>query len=408
MEWCVFWGALRAGRLERGRAAEYARYTRHMTMPRDTALPMLGGISPAQFMARHWQKRPLFAAGAVPQAAGVVDVETLFDLAQHPEAQTRRIARKGDAWTVDHGPLRPRQLAAKGVWTVLVQGINHFLPAADALLRCFAFIPYTRLDDVMASYATQGGGVGPHYDSYDVFLIQAQGTRRWQISGQTDRALLPDQPLKLMADFRAEQTFECHPGDLLYLPPGYAHDGVALDDCITLSVGFRAPSHTELGREFLFWLAERTALPGLYADPGSEPAEDPALVDTGLVQRVAEVLRGIRWDDAAVSAFLCQYLSEPKPHVVFDPPEDALTIAAFVRAAQRHGVALDLQTLMLHDGQRVFCNGEPLAVPADLLPALQRLAMRRYLEAGELERQVAEHLHPLYLSGSLHLAEPVP
>jgi len=375
-------------------------------MPKDTASPLLGGISPACFMAAHWQKRPLFVPGAVPEAARVIDVETLFDLAQHPEAQSRRIARKADAWRVDHGPLRPRQLTGKGAWTVLVQGINHFLPEADALLRRFAFIPYTRLDDVMASYATSGGGVGPHYDSYDVFLIQAHGTRRWQISSQTDRELLPEQPLKLMADFRAEQTFECQPGDLLYLPPGYAHDGVARDDCITLSVGFRAPSHAELAREFLLWLSDRVDLPGLYADPDLTPADDPALVDAGLVRRVAGVLQGIRWDDGAVAGFLCQYLSEPKPHVVFDPPEDPLGMGAFAGAAQRHGVALDLQTLMLHDGRQVFCNGEALAVADRLRPAFCRLAARRFLEAGELDQDLADCLYPVYQAGHLHLAQP--
>ena len=377
-------------------------------MPPDTATTLLGGLSAADFMSVHWQKRPLFVPGAVPQAAGVIDVETLFDLAQHPEAQTRRIARKGDTWTVDQGPLRPRQLSAKGTWTVLVQGINHFLPEADALLRRFSFIPYTRLDDVMASYATPGGGVGPHYDSYDVFLIQAHGTRCWQISSQTDRDLLPDQPLKLMADFRPEQTFECKPGDLLYLPPGYAHDGVAADDCITLSVGFRAPSHAELGREFLFWLADRIELPGLYADPDLSPTSEPSRVDAGMVRRVAAVLQGIRWNDAAVAGFVCQYLSEPKPHVVFDPPEDPLGGAAFGRGAQRHGVALDLQTLMLHDGVQVFCNGEPLAVPVALLPAMCRLADRRFLDGADLDRALTDCIYPLYLAGHLHLAEPAP
>jgi 50S ribosomal protein L16 3-hydroxylase len=359
-------------------------------------------------MSAHWQKRPLFVPGAVPEAGNVVDLETLFELAQHPEAQSRRIARKGEVWSVDHGPLRARQLAAKGVWTVLVQGLNHFLPEADALLRRFAFVPYTRLDDVMASYASPGGGVGPHYDSYDVFLIQAQGTRRWQISGQTDRDLLPDQPLKLMADFRAEQTFDCQPGDLLYLPPGYAHDGVALDDCITLSVGFRAPSHTELAREFLVWLADRVAIPGLYADPDLAATDSPALVDADMVQRVAAVLRGVRWDDAAVAGFLCQYLSEPKPHVVFDPPEDALDETAFARAAQRDGIALDLQTLMLYDAHSVFCNGEALCLPAALLPAMRCLADRRFVEAADLDHALAECLYPLYLAGHAHLAEPAP
>ena len=375
-------------------------------MPEDTATLPLGGLSAAEFMAAHWQKRPLFVAGAVPEAGGVVDLETLFDLAQHPEAQTRRIARKGEAWSVAHGPLRARQLAAKGVWTVLVQGINHFLPEADALLRRFAFVPYTRLDDVMASYATLGGGVGPHYDSYDVFLIQAHGARRWQISGQADRALRAGQPLKLMADFRAEQTFDCQPGDLLYLPPGYAHEGVALDDCITLSVGFRAPSHTELAREFLGWLADRVDIPGLYADPDLGATPNPALVDAGMVQRVAGVLQGIRWDDTAVAGFLCQYLSEPKSHVVFDPPEEILGETAFARAAQRHGVALDLQTLMLYDAHSVYCNGEVLESAPDLLPAVHGLADRRFVEGAEMTRALADKLYPLYLAGHLHLAAP--
>ncbi|MBU3694091.1 MAG: cupin domain-containing protein [Rhodocyclaceae bacterium] len=368
-----------------------------------TMLP-LGGMGAADFMAVHWQKRPLFVPGAVPEAARVVDVETLFDLARHPDAQTRRIARKADVWTVDQGPLRPRQLAAKGVWTVLVQGLNHFLLEADALLRRFAFIPYTRLDDVMASYATRGGGVGPHFDSYDVFLIQAQGTRRWRISGQTDRDLLPDQPLKLMADFRAEQTFDCRPGDLLYLPPGYAHDGVALDDCITLSVGFRAPARSELAREFLLWLADRIDLPGLYADPDLRATDTPAAIDAGLLARVGGLLSGIRWDDAQVSAFLCQYLSEPKPHVVFDPPEEPLGEAGFARAAARHGVALDLQTLMLYDHAQVSCNGEALTPPDGLAAAMHRLADQRFLEGGDVSRALADCLYPIYRVGHLHVA----
>ncbi len=378
-----------------------------MTMTLDAPTPLLGGLDPTRFMAAHWQKRPLFVSGAVPDAAAVVDIETLFDLAQHPDAQTRRIARKGSAWSVDHGPLRARQLAGKGPWTVLVQGLNHFLPEADALLRRFSFIPCTRLDDLMASYATPGGGVGPHYDSYDVFLIQAHGTRRWQISGQPDRELLPDQPLKIMADFRVEQTFDCGPGDLLYLPPGYAHDGVALDDCITLSVGFRAPTHTELAREFLLWLADRIEFPGLYADPELEPVSAPAAIDAGLLGRVSDLLGGIRWEREDVSAFLCQYLSEPKPHVFFEPPDPLLSEAAFARAAQQAGVALDLQSLMLHDASGVFCNGERLSASSGQLQALRLLADRRFLEGGMVSRALSDVLYPLYQAGCVHLAEPV-
>lgn len=379
-----------------------------MTQPPHAAAFLPGGLDASVFLTRHWQKTPLFVRAAVPDAADVIDVETLFDLAQHPDAQTRRIACKRDAWTVEHGPLRPRQLAGKGVWTVLVQGINHFLPEADALLRRFGFIPYTRLDDVMASYATPGGGVGPHYDSYDVFLIQAHGTRRWEISSQADRALVPGQPLKLMADFRPEQTFDCEPGDLLYLPPGYAHHGVALDDCVTLSVGFRAPSHTELAREFLLWMAERVELSGLYADPDLAPTHTPALVDGAMVKRVMERLSQIGWDETAVAGFLGQYLSEPKSHIVFDAPEPALTAASFSRDARRHGVALDLQTLMLHTETRLFCNGEAVVVPASCVPLLRRLADQRVLEPAVVTAEMAGYLYPLYLAGHLHIAEPMP
>lgn len=334
----------------------------------------------------------------------MIDVATLFEMAQHPDAQTRRIARRGGDWTLDHGPLRARHLAGRGIWTVLVQGVNHFLPEADALLRRFGFIPYTRLDDLMASYATPGGGVGPHYDSYDVFLVQAHGTRRWQISAQADRELVPGQPLKLMADFRAEQTFDCQPGDLLYLPPGYAHDGVALDHCITLSVGFRAPSRTELAREFLLWLSDRIDLPGLYSDPDLAAATNPAAIDAGMLGRVSHLLRELRWSSADVSTFIGQYLSEPKPHITFDLPDPPLGEVAFARKAKRHGVALDLQTLMLYDAASVFCNGETLPLADGVVPALRTLADRRWLGADEISGPVAAVLYPLYAAGQLHVA----
>lgn len=368
---------------------------------------MLGGRTPQQFMAEHWQKRPLFVPDAVPEAAAVIDVETLLDLAQHPEAESRKISQTQQGWQLDQGPFRARQLAGRQAWTVLVQGINHFLPEADALLRRFGFITYARLDDVMASYATPGGGVGPHYDSYDVFLIQARGTRRWEISAQTDRDLVPNQPLKIMADFRAQESFDCRPGDLLYLPPGYAHHGVALDDCITLSVGFRAPSNAELAREFLLWMAERVELPGLYADPNLAATDRPAAMPEAMVASVAATLAGVAWSADDVRRFLAQFLSEPKPHVVFEAPEDELNERDFVRAARASGVALDLQTLMLYDQGRVYCNGEPWLCSPQTAEALCRLADLRYLTADELEAPVAAALYPAYQAGHVHLAAAV-
>src|SRR6185436_10941986 len=181
-------------------------------------------------------------------------------------------------------------------WTILVNGVNHHVPAADALLRRFAFVPQARLDDVMVSYATPGGGVGPHVDSYDVFLIQGPGRRRWTVGGR---------------------TFVAGPGDLLYLPPGREHDGVALEPCTTYSIGFRAPRGAELGAAFLDWLHERGLPDAAYRDPALAPAVRPARIPADMLAFCEKVLKRIKWSRADVAEFLGRYLSQPKAHVVF-------------------------------------------------------------------------------------------
>ena len=210
--------------------------------------PLLNGLSPAQFLRRHWQKKPLLARAALPQFASLVTRRDLFEMARSADTESRLILRNGRRWQVNHGPFTRRdfaQLPARN-WTLLVQGVNHVLPQAQALLAQFAFIPYARLDDLMVSFAPPGGGVGPHFDSYDVFLLQGEGRRRWRVSRQRDLALVEGAPLKILRDFRAGREWELAPGDLLYLPPRCAHDGVALEECITCSIGFflRRPRRT--------------------------------------------------------------------------------------------------------------------------------------------------------------------
>ncbi|HVL35414.1 MAG TPA: cupin domain-containing protein, partial [Burkholderiales bacterium] len=199
------------------------------------ASALLGGLSTRAFLRRHWQQRPLFVARALPGFAGVVDHRALAALAARDDVESRIVERRGRRWDTHHGPFR-RLCVPRRDWTLLVSGVNLHVAAADALLRRFDFIPRARMDDVMVSYAVPGGGVGPHRDSYDVFLLQGPGRRRWRF-GDEERVLAP--------------------GDLLYLPPGVEHDGVALDACYTYSIGFRAPSGAELGAAFLDWLHER-------------------------------------------------------------------------------------------------------------------------------------------------------
>ena len=208
---------------------------------------MLGGLSPKKFMAEYWQKKPLLIKGAFKDFKPVLSRAQLFELAASDEVQSRLIESqnldKQTHWSVKNGPIKGRDKPAftKEAWTLLVQGVDLINAEAAKLLREFRFIPDARLDDLMISYATHRGGVGPHYDSYDVFLIQASGQRLWRIGKQKDLTLRDDAPLKILSHFVPQKEYVLDPGDMIYLPPKYAHDGIAVGECMTYSVGFRAP-----------------------------------------------------------------------------------------------------------------------------------------------------------------------
>lgn len=363
---------------------------------------ILAGLDARSFLCRHWQKRPLVARQALPRYETLVTREALFELAVRDDVPSRLVTRSGRRWNVAHGPFSRRALARlpRRGWTLLVQGVNQVLPAAQSLLLEFDFIPYARLDDVMVSYAPPGGGVGPHFDSYDVFLLQLAGTRRWRVSGQRDLALIENAPLKLLRRFRPEREWRLAPGDMLYLPPQVAHDGIAVDECLTASIGFRAPGAQELAARFLEFLQDELALAGAYRDPDLRPAQRPAQIGSGMLRQVAHTLERIDWDKRDVLAFLGQYLTEPKAHVVFQRPARPLSAAMFARRARRSGVRLDLKTQMLFRGRSVFVNGERHEVGARAAQLLTKLADRRRLMPPlALEGEAAERLYQWYRAG---------
>jgi 50S ribosomal protein L16 3-hydroxylase len=319
---------------------------------------LLGGLTPREFLRRHWQKRSLHIRDAVPQFTGVVDERQLLHLAGRDDVESRIVQRRGRKWETAHGPFA--SLAPKKTnWTVLVSGVNLHEPRADALLRRFDFIPQARLDDVMVSYATPGGGVGPHDDSYDVFLLQGSGRRRWTVWEAS------------------RKSYDCGPGDLLYLPPGVKHDGVALERCFTCSIGFRAPRGAELGAAFLDWLHERGLPDARYRDPDLAPTGSPGRIPAGMIGFAAMVLSRIRWSRADVAQFVGEYLSMPKPHVVFAAPK---------RAARAGMVRLDPKTQLLYSGARFFINGEAFTVARRSAAALRRLADERAAQRPALAR----------------------
>lgn len=368
---------------------------------------LLGGLSPRQFLSEYWQKKPLLVRQAVPGFEGLLSHADLLEMACDPDVESRLVRRRGDQWELDRGPQKRSKLrGAKHPWTVLVQGVNLWLPAADALLHRFDFIPQARLDDLMVSYAIDGGGVGPHFDNYDVFLLQGAGRRRWQIGAQDDRSLLDDVPLKILRNFKPEFDWVLEPGDMLYLPPHWAHDGVAIGECTTYSIGFRSPDAQELGSEFLGWMQDRLKLEGLYADPDLDLQENSALIGDKMIDQVATMLSAIRWERADVAAFLGHYLTEPKPQVYFDPPEKPQTRAKFLNSVEKRGLVLDARSLLLLADSRFYLNGEVLTIEPGDSATMAELADKRRLPAGTaLGEMLAELLHEAYCNGFVHPAE---
>ncbi len=364
-------------------------------------IALLGGLDLETFLRRYWQKRPLLVRAALPGFRGLATPVALRALAARDDVESRIVARSGGRWRVAHGPFPARTWrgAPARDWTLLVQGLDLHLDAANALLGAFSFIPYARLDDVMVSHAVPGGGVGPHFDSYDVFLLQGPGRRRWRVSAQRDLELTPGVPLKILRRFRAAQEWVLEAGDLLYLPPRYAHEGTALDECTTYSIGFRAPSHQELASGFLDFLQDRLHLDGSYADPDLAPQRHPARIPPRMVARFAAALRKLHWGARDVAEFAGVFLSEPKPSVIFEPPARPLSMGRFRAAAARRGVALDRRSRLLTAGARAFINGEAVTVPATARALVTRLADARRLPAGALPETAVALLYPWYRAG---------
>ena len=378
---------------------------------------LLGGLSPAQFMRRHWQKKPLVVRQAIPGMRPILTRATLFKLAAQAIVESRLIVQKpaiqktgnkgsstDSPWSMRPGPFVSRALppVTQPGWTLLVQGVDTHDTGIHALLQQFRFVPDARLDDVMISYASPGGGVGPHFDSYDVFLLQASGRRRWRISQQKDLTLQEGVPLKILKNFEADEEFVLEAGDMLYLPPRYAHDGIAeatndlpAADCMTYSIGFRAPARDELAAELLHRLADFNvneagdgegsadksvkSSPSLYKDPRQPATMHPAQLPNSLLAFAQKAVANALKDPLTLACTLGEYLTEPKGSVWFDEaPRDGWSAA--------RGCELDARTRMMYDEQHLFINGESHRAKGADAALMRKLADQRRLTAFELRR----------------------
>lgn len=348
-------------------------------------MPLLAGLSPAQFMRRHWQRKPLRVHGAWPDLLPLLTRAELFALAARDDVESRLVVHDGAQWRLRRGPLPRRALPplARAGWSLLVQGVDLQLDAAHTLLAPFRFIADARFDDVMVSFATDGGGVGPHVDAYDVFLLQLRGRRRWRIGPVRDTRCIEGAPLKLLRRFRPTETWLAEPGDLLYLPPMWGHDGVAAGECMTASIGFRAPTREALLRELLPRIADSLvvtpALGQWYHDAGSRATNTPARIPATLQVFTRASARGALRDAALWQRALGCWLTEPKAQVWFERGDDQPLGAG-------HGVRLDRRSRMMYDAHHVFINGECVGAVERDARILRMLADRRRLAGRDCSR----------------------
>ena len=376
-------------------------------MDTNQALALLGGLTPAQFMRRHWQKKPLLVRQAIPGFVAPLARTEVFALAGQEGVESRLVQQVDDVWKMQNGPLSRRALPPlqRPHWTLLVQGVDLHNDKVHALMQQFRFVPDARLDDVMISYASDGGGVGPHFDSYDVFLLQAHGKRRWRIGRQKDLSLRGDVPMKILSNFEPEEEYVLEPGDMLYLPPRWAHDGIAEGECMTYSVGFRVPERTDLAQELLVRLADEddgdeTAL--LYRDAKQPAVAQPAEIPVALQDFARDALQRALTQPRALERALGEYLTEPKSNVWFESGPEGVLLEQLV---------LDRRTRMMYDADHVFINGESYRAAGRDATLMRQLADQRTLGARDLARASDDALELLSSwcdAGWLHPQKPTP
>ena len=358
-------------------------------------IDILGGLSPQQFLAEYWQKKPLLVRQAVPGADRLLEPKDLELLSEDDDIESRIVIERSPIdWELLHGPFNKKTYKnlPGGRWTLLVQAVDRVLPQFSSLLDQFNFIPNWRIDDIMASYAVHEGSVGPHFDNYDVFLIQGMGHRRWRIGQRCSEnsALVPNSPLKILREFHTQQEWLLAPGDMLYLPPGLAHFGVAEQPCITYSVGFRAPSRIEVLSEFVHHLAQFASSNERYQDPDLQVSVNPGYLAPDVISRVQQIMLDAVSDREQITQWFAGYLSQPKYMEEPAPPnEDYDDSEVLDLLAQNFSVQREESSRFLYTGTpemptEFFINGSAIHCTAENHQLITYLCRQRHYRTDDL------------------------
>ncbi|MDX2423395.1 MAG: cupin domain-containing protein [Amphritea sp.] len=377
-----------------------------------------GDISIEEFLRDYWQKKPLLVRNAFPDFDAPVGADELAGLSLEDDVESRLVIQSPDNndWEIKHGPFDDETFAAlpESHWTLLVQAVDHWVPEASEIIEQFRFIPNWRYDDLMVSFASQGGGVGPHYDNYDVFLIQTQGQRRWEVGGFFDQnsPRRANTPVMIMTDWDPEYNWVLEPGDMLYIPPQVGHNGIGeSDDCMTYSVGFRAPSHAEIMRNFTDFIGETLTSESRYTDPDLSLQDNPGEIRPEALDKIRAIFTDYLQDDARLGEWLGKFVTDPKYPELDQSPEQPVTIdeirdalktgdLCFIRnegSRFSYSVINDDQVQLYADGNCFKVSGTCCTLATSLCqtPAI-------VINQGEWSDQQLQLLADLYNQGSLY------
>jgi 50S ribosomal protein L16 3-hydroxylase len=381
-------------------------------------MQLLGGLTAREFLRDYWQKKPLLIRQALPDFESPISPDELAGLALEEEIESRLVIEHGQQpWELRRGPFSEEDfsdLPARD-WTLLVQAVDQFIPQVAELLENFRFLPSWRIDDVMISFAAPGGGVGPHYDNYDVFLLQAHGQRRWKIGQMCDAEspVLEHADLRILAEFAETDEWVLEPGDMLYLPPRLAHYGIAEDDCMTYSVGFRAPSAAEVLTHFTDFLSQFLTNEERYSDAGIAPCSDPHQIQRDSLDRLKSLLNEHMNDERLLLTWFGQFMTEPRyPELIAGPElaEDDLLASLKDGAVLVRNPSSRLAWSEVDNDLLLFASGQSRLLPGNLRELLKLICAAESLHEGNLAQWLADDegrnlLLQLVTQGSLEFAD---
>ena len=367
-------------------------------MNSDTPLQLLGGLTAREFLRDYWQKKPLLVRQAFPDFESPIDADELAGLSLEEEVEARLVLEHGERpWELRRGPFAEDTFASlpERDWTLLVQAVDQFVPEVAELLEHFRFLPSWRIDDVMVSFAAPGGSVGPHFDNYDVFLLQGHGKRNWKIGQMcdSDSALLEHTDLRILADFEQSDEWTLEPGDMLYLPPRMAHYGVAEDDCLTYSVGFRAPSAAEVLTHFTDFLSQFLPDEERYTDADAQPVSDPHQIQHDALDRLKGLLAEHMGDERLLLTWFGQFMTEPRyPEMVSG---EALTEADLLDSLEQGAILIRNPSARLawsevDDNLLLFASGQSRLLPGHLRDLLKLICAADALHIENLAQWLTD------------------